>query len=114
MFGRSKVDEVTVTEAASLQAAGAVLLDVREDEEWAAGHAPDALHISLSNVGTEVAGLAGKSVLTICRSGARSARAAKALVDAGVRATNVAGGMNAWASAGLAVVRDDGTPGVVA
>ena len=114
MFGRTKVDHVTVVEAAKLHEGGAILLDVREDVEWSAGHAPDAVHVALANVGAALPGLAGKSVLTVCRSGSRSARAAKALGEAGVHARNVAGGMTAWSAAGLAVVRDDGTPGVVA
>lgn len=114
MFRRSKVEEITVAEAASFQAAGAVLLDVREDGEWSAGHAPGAVHVPLSAIGTTVPRLTGTRVLAICRSGARSARAAKALTEAGVEARNVAGGMTAWSAAGLAVVRDDGTPGVVA
>ena len=113
MFGRQKTDEVGPAEGAQLQGRGAVLLDVREDDEWTAGHAPDAVHVPLVRVGEAAARFVGQEVLTVCRSGARSGRAAKTLAAAGVDVHNVAGGMSAWASAGLSVVRDDGSPGRV-
>jgi rhodanese-related sulfurtransferase len=49
----------------------------------------------------------------VCRSGARSARATESLLEWGFEATNMAGGMKAWAEAGLSVVREDGSPGEV-
>ena len=113
MFGRTKVDEIGPLDAAELQGRGAVLVDVREDDEWAAGHAPDAVHVPLGRVGEAVSRFAGQQVVTVCRSGARSGRAAKALAAAGVDVHNVAGGMSAWASAGLPIVRDDGSSGRV-
>ena len=113
MFGRKRTNEVGPADVARLQGHGAVLLDVREDDEWTAGHAPDAVHVTLSRVGEVASRFAGQAVLTVCRSGARSGRAAKTLAAAGVDVHNVAGGMSAWASAGLAVVRDDGSPGRV-
>ena len=113
MFGRTRTVEVRPVDVAELQRRGAVLVDVREDDEWAAGHAPDAVHLPLARVGEAVGRFAGQEILTVCRSGARSGRAAKALAAAGVDVHNVAGGMSAWASAGLPVVRDDGSPGRV-
>lgn len=113
MFGRQKTDEVGPLEVADLQARGAVLVDVREDDEWIAGHAPDAVHVPLAHVGETASRFAGHQILTVCRSGARSGRAAKTLAAAGVDVHNVAGGMSAWAAAGLHVVRDDGAPGRV-
>ena len=112
MFGRKSLDKVTVAEAAAME--GTVLLDVREGGEWAAGHAPGATHVPLAGVAAIAPELAGKTVLTICRSGHRSGKAARVLAGAGVAARNVAGGMQAWSAAGLPVVRDDGAPGVVA
>jgi rhodanese-related sulfurtransferase len=54
--------------------AGAFLLDVREDDEWAAGHAPGALHIRLGELGARTAELPGdREVYVICRTGNRSA-----------------------------------------
>ena len=114
MFGSRRISDVDVQEAAGLGEGGAVLVDVREDDEWAAGHAPDAVHVPLGEVGKAAGRFAGRRVMVVCRSGNRSAKAAKALAEAGVEVTNVAGGMSSWAAAGLPVVRNDGTPGAVA
>lgn len=89
-----------------------VLIDVREIDEWDAGHAPGATHIPLGALRPEAIP-AGASVLCVCRSGGRSGKATAMLRSAGVDATNVTGGMNAWSAAGLPVVRDDGHPGSV-
>jgi len=109
LFGTPRSDDVNPKEAAGLQEQGAVLLDVREDDEWTAGHAPDALHVPLAEVGGAVARLGGRQVFTVCRGGNRSAAAAATLVKAGIDVRNVAGSMSSWATAGLAVVRNDGS-----
>jgi rhodanese-related sulfurtransferase len=103
--------EVTPADASSA-GAGAVLLDVREDDEWAAGHAPGAVHLALSRLHPDRLP-AADTYLVICRSGNRSGRVVAALTNAGFDARNVAGGMNAWAADGLPVVRSDGRPGTV-
>jgi rhodanese-related sulfurtransferase len=85
------------------------LLDVREDDEWAAGHAPDAVHIPLGQLGGRTAEVPQDEIVyVICRSGVRSARAAEALAGAGWQAVNVAGGMHDWAAAGRPMVTDSG------
>jgi len=114
VFRRQNSDEVMPREAAGLQDQGAALLDVREDDEWAAGHAPEAVHVPLADVSDAAARFDGKQVLAVCRSGGRSAKAAEVLAAAGIDVRSVAGGMTAWAEAGLPVVRDDGTAGTVA
>jgi rhodanese-related sulfurtransferase len=91
----------------------AVLLDVREPDEWAAGHAPQAEHLPLDQV-TPGAVPQDRPVVAVCRSGNRSGKAADALAAAGVPVHNLAGGMKAWAQAGLPVVTADGEPGTVA
>jgi rhodanese-related sulfurtransferase len=111
MFGRTTHPETTPTDAHA-RADGVVLLDVREIEEWAAGHAPGAVHVPLSRL-TPDAVPSGATVLCLCRSGNRSGRATEALRNHGIDALNVAGGMHAWAAAGLPVVRADGRPGAV-
>jgi rhodanese-related sulfurtransferase len=111
MFRRTIAPETTPA-AAHGRHADHVLLDVREDDEWAAGHAPGATHVPLLRLATDSVP-AGATVLCVCRSGARSGRAAEALRGAGIDAVNVAGGMKAWAAAGLPVVRDDGRRGRV-
>ena len=55
-----------------------------------------------------------RTVITVCRSGARSARAAALLTRDGRDVVNLSGGMHAWARAGLPVVGSGGTPGRVA
>lgn len=92
----------------------AVLLDVREQAEWNAGHAPGALHVPLSRLATGVAlpsATEGRPLVVICRSGHRSRQAARLLAGRGAEAVDVKGGMNAWASAGLQVVDERGSSG---
>jgi rhodanese-related sulfurtransferase len=91
----------------------ALLLDVREDGEWIAGHAPGAVHLRLGLL-AEQRPEPGRRIVAVCRSGARSARATEVLNQWGYDAVNLAGGMQAWAAAGLPVVTDDGGPGTVA
>ena len=111
LFGKP-YDTVTAVEAAQLLRSGAVLLDVREPQEWRAGHAPAARHIPLGELGGRVGELPpGRPVVAVCRSGARSARAAAFLAGQGREASNLTGGMHAWARAGLPVVATGGRPG---
>ncbi|WP_225076557.1 rhodanese-like domain-containing protein [Streptomyces sp. CoT10] len=97
---------------------GDFLLDVREDDEWRAGHAEGALHIPLSEFVARYGELTGAApqdgrVHVICRSGGRSAQVAMYLVQQGVDAVNVDGGMQVWAASGRLVVTDEGRPGQV-
>ena len=95
--------------------AEAWLLDVREDDEWAAGHVPGATHIPLGELGARTGELPQENAIyVICRSGMRSARAAQALTGAGWQAVNVAGGMQDWAAAGRPMVTDSGAAPFVA
>ena len=110
-----QVTEVTPTEAVAMIDAGAVLLDVREPDEVAQGHAESFIAIPLSVLGERADELAtDRTLVVVCRSGVRSAAASQALADAGYLAVNLAGGMEAWRDSGLPVVRDNGMPGVVA
>jgi rhodanese-related sulfurtransferase len=80
---------------------GAQLVDVREDGEWLAGHAPGALHIPLGVLGQRCHEVSrDRAVYVICRSGSRSDYAAQALAGAGWDARNVADGMYGWQAAG--------------
>ena len=78
----------------------ATLLDVREDEEWAAGHAPDAVHLPMSTLTGRLGELPEGPLAVICRSGGRSARVTAYLAGQGHEAVNVDGGMLAWESEG--------------
>jgi rhodanese-related sulfurtransferase len=108
------VPQIEPGAAREMVAAGAVLVDVRELDEWQAGHAPQAQHAPLSTHAT--AGLAvdpNSTVLVICRSGRRSDDAAAALRATGVDARNVARGMHGWVAAGGEIVDSAGNPGTV-
>jgi rhodanese-related sulfurtransferase len=98
---------VDVHEARRRQSARALLVDVREPAEWNQGHAPNATHIPLGGLGARLAEIPrDRDVLLICRSGNRSGNAQRQLQQLGYqRVFNVTGGMNAWTSAGLPVVR---------
>lgn len=86
---------------------GAVLLDVREDHEWRAGHAPGARHIPLGALPDRLAELPdGVPLVTACAHGLRSARAARLLARTGREVYNLRGGMHAWAAAGLPTTVD--------
>ncbi|WP_335971885.1 MULTISPECIES: rhodanese-like domain-containing protein [Streptomycetaceae] len=94
--------------------ADATLLDVREDDEWAAGHAKGALHIPMGEVVGRLAELPeGGTVHVVCRVGGRSAQVAQYLIAQGVDAVNVSGGMLDWEAAGRPVVDDSGAEGYV-
>ena len=109
------VPTVSLPEADQVLAGGGVLLDVREPEEWEAGHAPDATWIPMSELGQRLAEVPrDRRIVALCRSGARSEKVAEALVQRGYDAMNLAGGMQAWAADGRDVVTDDGYEGVVA
>ncbi|MFJ3859256.1 rhodanese-like domain-containing protein [Streptomyces sp. NPDC090085] len=92
----------------------AVLLDVREQAEWDAGHAPGAVHAPLSRLlGGAALPVAAQDrpLVVICRSGHRSRQAVGLLTGRGAEAVDVEGGMIAWAAAGLPVLVDGGSSG---
>lgn len=110
MVHRDKVPEVT----AGFVADDAYLLDVREHDEWQAGHAPAAVHIPLDELPARVDQVPhDRDVYVVCRSGTRSAQAAAYLNQGGRNATNVAGGMHAWTAAGRPMRSDSGDPPAV-
>ena len=92
----------------------AVLLDVREYEEWMSGHAPMAVHIPMSQLTKRVGELdRGRTIVCMCRSGNRSAQVTDWLRRNGFDAINMSGGMSAWAAFGHPLVNHAGNPGVV-
>lgn len=107
-----QVVNVDTERARELLSHGAVLLDVREKDERAAGHPPGATHAPLSTL-RPAEQTAGGTVLVICRFGARSAKATQMLLDAGVDARDVSGGMRAWVADGQRIVTSAGRPGTV-
>ena len=95
--------------------AGALLLDVRDPDEWQAGHADGAAWIPMREIAERQDELpTDREIVVICKTGSRSAQVAGALIAAGYDAANVAGGSEAWQAAGFPIVTDDGQPGTVA
>ena len=108
------VPEIDAEEARIRVGGGAVLLDVREAEEWHAGRVDGSLWIPMGDVGARQGDLPGDtSLVVICRSGSRSGKVVAALVQSGYDAVNLGGGIKAWVALGLPIVGDDGTPGTV-
>jgi rhodanese-related sulfurtransferase len=108
------VPQIDPAEAVRRLESGAFLLDVREEAEWQAGHAPEATHLPLGRLEAEHTTLPKDTeIVVICRSGNRSDVAAAALRGAGYEAVNLAGGMRAWAAAGQPVATDQGETGTV-
>jgi rhodanese-related sulfurtransferase len=108
------VPQVSADEGAKLVEDGAFFLDVREPDEWVAGHASSAVHIPLQQVPARAGEVpADGTVVVICRVGGRSNQAAAYLRAQGRDAVNLAGGMQAWAASGLDVITDEGDPGRV-
>jgi rhodanese-related sulfurtransferase len=108
------VPAISAAEAMTEVLAGAALVDVRERTEWAAGRAPQALLLPLTELGRRAAELPRTGrVVVVCRSGRRSAGLVAQLVAIGVDAVNLDGGMQAWRDAGGDLVSDAGTPAII-
>ena len=113
MWKGQRIEAVEVADA-NAGAEHNVLLDVREADEWEAGHAPNAKWVPLGQLdGVRFTLPMNRTIVCVCRSGGRSAKAAAELVRMGFKAVNMAGGMREWVAQGLPVVRDDGSPGEV-
>lgn len=93
----------------------AVMLDVREDKEYADGHILDSRHIPLGQLRDkldELANLREKSIIVACRSGHRSATACAKLRKEGFeKVFNLKGGVMAWQNAGLPLQKNKRTKG---
>lgn len=86
-----------------------LLLDVREPDEWAQGHAPGAVHIPMEDVPARIGELdLDAELYVVCRQGGRSLVITQYLQSIGIDAVNVAGGMVAWQQAGRELIADQG------
>jgi len=80
----------------------AVVVDVRQHNEWRAGRIRGAVHIPLHELAAQIDRMPrDRTLITVCRSGHRSAAAARALHRVGYEVENLRGGMMQWARAGL-------------
>lgn len=88
----------------------AFLLDVREDDEWSAGHIPGAVHVPMMEVpGRRDEVPTDRDVIVVCRVGSRSGQVVAYLRHNGWdRVINLDGGMAAWDAAGRPMVSEDG------
>jgi rhodanese-related sulfurtransferase len=91
------------------------LIDVREEDEWQAGHAPDAVHLPMTQVPERLAEIPAEgNVVIVCRSGHRSAEVVRYLMGQGYgNVRNLADGMFGWVAAGRPLVSEDGDGPVV-
>jgi rhodanese-related sulfurtransferase len=95
------VPEIDVAELATVRAAGAPLIDVRQDHEFVEGHVPGAEHIPLGDLVERIEEVpTDGTVYVICAVGSRSGKAVQHLRSLGIDAVNVAGGTAAWIDAG--------------
>lgn len=93
--------EVSPARATELVAAGAQVVDVRQDFEWEAGHIEGAAHIVLETLPTRAEEIdRDRPVVFVCRSGSRSSFATAAFREAGFEAYNLAGGLLDWVDDG--------------
>jgi rhodanese-related sulfurtransferase len=92
--------------------ADAYMLDVREPDEWVAGHAPSAVHLPLMDIPARLEEVPREGeVVVVCRMGGRSAQAVMYLMQNGYdNVVNLDGGMRDWAAAGKPMVSEDGRP----
>lgn len=110
MDAKSRVQEIDIAAYQALPAGGHLLIDVREDHEWADGHAQGALHLSKGIIERDIEiAVPDKSTKMVlyCGGGYRSALVAEALGKMGYTgAISLDGGWRAWNEAGLPVAKD--------
>jgi rhodanese-related sulfurtransferase len=105
------VPEVSVAQIPAAHQTAGRLVDVREDDEWDAGHVAGAEHIRMHEIPARMTELnADQQVMVICRTGSRSALVTQFLTAHGLDAVNVVGGMRAWVAAGRPMESSTGIP----
>lgn len=103
----NQTEEVTPSQARERVAKGALLLDVRENDEWQRGHVDGAHHIPLGELQTRAGELPPKKeIVCMCRSGRRSAKAQAILATVpGIGSVyNLNGGILRWVEDGLPII----------
>ena len=110
---KSRISEVPITEAEAAIRAADVLIDVREADEFAAGHLPGAIHASRGMLEFKLSGnpaLAARDIQVVlyCKTSGRAALAAAAMQEMGyLNVKSIAGGFDAWVAAGKPVHKPD-------
>ena len=103
---KKNITEISPTDAATKVKSGeAVIVDVRENDEWGEEHIPDAIHLSRGTIELEIEEKVpdpNAVVICHCGGGGRSALAAESLQKMGYKnVRSMAGGFKAWKAAGL-------------
>lgn len=102
---KKKYQTVSPAKALEAQGEGAMLIDVRESNEYRSGHAPGAKHISVQVIDRRLGEIPKeRQIIVVCQSGMRSQRAADILSRNGYKVLSVSGGMIGWQRAGMKVV----------
>ena len=107
---KKKITEISPVEAAAKSKSGeAVIVDVREKDEWDEGHIPDAIHMSRGTIELDVEEKipdTNAMIICHCGGGGRSALAAENLQKMGYKnVRSMAGGLKAWKAIGLPTAR---------
>ena len=107
---KKNISEISPTEAAEKAKSGAaIIIDVREKDEWEEAHIPDAVHLSRGMLELEIEDQlpdANATIILHCGGGGRSALAAESLQKMGYKnVQSMAGGFKAWKAAGLAATK---------
>jgi rhodanese-related sulfurtransferase len=108
---KQAVQEISVEQAVAVIQACDVLIDVREADEYAAGHLPGAIHMSRGMLEFKMAGnpkmqARDLNIVLYCKTSGRAALSAKSLADMGyTHVRSIAGGVDAWVSAGHEVYK---------
>ena len=108
---KQNITEISAADAKKQAEAGAaILIDVREEEDWKEGHAQGAKHLSRGVIEMEIEDMVSdstKPIICYCGGGSRSALVADSLQKMGYEnVRSIAGGFRAWKEAGLPVNRD--------
>jgi rhodanese-related sulfurtransferase len=110
---KQHIQEIPVAQAAQAVSQADVVIDVREADEFAAGHLPGAVHMSRGllefKIGANPALQARDiKIVLYCKTSGRAALAALSLKEMGyLNVTSIAGGFDAWSHAGLPVAKTD-------
>jgi len=108
---KQQIQEVPLEQAEQAIREADVLLDVREADEFAAGHLPGAIHVSRGLLefklsSTEALGARDLNVVVYCKTSGRAALAAAVMHEMGyLSVRSIAGGFDAWAASGKSVVK---------
>lgn len=110
---KARVTEIPMTDAEAAIRNADVLIDVREESEFAAGHLPGAIHASRGMLEFKLSGtpaLAARDIKVVlyCKTSGRAALAAAAMMDMGyLNVTSIVGGYDAWVAAGKPTVKPE-------